>query len=336
MKWLRTLPVALLLAILTAGCPNRLGTQPPTVYPTEYLSTVIALTVAAEEQAASQTTPEPTTAATGTEPAAAVLPSASPTPSMPDATQTLASIPPSALPTIANQTATPTRPSSQVPMFTAMPNIPNAAIQFASPGPLSRIISPLEVVATVHSVPSGSYRIELWAEPLLPGGEPRLLLRKVANFIADPIPWVFLTESLEFELSRVSELAELRILTYELVLLQIGENQINPNGDVLQPLVILEPAPNILIQGGTLIVTGMARPLDSQPLFIELIAASGDVVGYQQVFLTPDPAGSHLPFAVDVHYTVSSPTWVRLIISQSGARIPGVRLLNSLEVLLSP
>ncbi len=346
MKWLRLLPIAVLLAVIAVSCADLLSKPRATQYPEEVVPTIIALTVSAGEQA----TPEPTAAATEFTPEAAAPVTATPTPTPESISVTPEALPevsatPALLPTVdtsplpgggANLTATPT------------PEIPNAAIQMAAPGPLSRIISPLRMVATVRTVPSGSYRIELWAEPLQPGGEPRLLLREVQNFISNPIDWMFLDQELEFELARVSELAELRILTFdqfgrpvgagsvELVLLQLGENQLTPEGDMRQPLVLLEPRANILIQGGTLIVSGLARPLDSQPLLIELVAADGSIAGVRQVFLTPDPAGGYVPFMVDVTYDVESPTWVRLIISQSGARIPGVRILNSLEVLLSP
>jgi hypothetical protein len=352
MKWLRLLPIAVLLAVLAVSCADLLSKPRATPYPEEYVPTIIALTVAAGEGTSPPATPEPTPAAAESDPAAAGLASASPTPPPPPATSTpepqpAVSVTP-ALPETLAFTATPSAGNSQSTTTTPTPEIPNAAIQIAAPGPLSRIVSPLELVATVRTVPSGSYRVELWAEPLLPGGEPRLLLREVHNFISNPIDWMFLDEALEFELSRVSELVELRILTYdqfgrpvaagsvEVVLLQLGENQLTPNGDALQPLVILEPAPNILIQGGTLIVTGLARPLDNQPLLIELVAADGTITGVRQVFLTPDPAGGYVPFIAEVSYAVDSPTWVRLIISQSGARIPGVRILNSLEILLSP
>jgi hypothetical protein len=170
----------------------------------------------------------------------------------------------------------------------------------------------------------------------------------VHNFVANPSPIIYLDETLEFELSRVSELADFRILTFdpygrpvaaasvELILLQVGQNLLNPPGDLLQSLVIFEPRPNILIQGGSLIVSGMARPLDDQPLLFQLVSADGTVLGTRQLFLSPDPAGNHLPFTIDVPYSVTSPTWARLIFSESGRRIPGVRQLTSLEVLLSP
>lgn len=344
MKWLRILLVGLLLAviaILAISCTDLLSKPGATPGPAETGATL------SNGQTAPHThTPEPTPTATETASVAVVLdpsgpaqPSPSHTPPQPTGT------PPPVLPA---PTATPGTSNGPTATFTPTVEIPKAAIQMADPGPLSRIISPLQLTATLRSVPGGSYRIELWAEPLTPEDEPRLLLREVHNFIADPIPWIFLDQPLEFELSRVSELGELRLSTYDrygrqvagasvdLVLLQYGENQLTPGGDALEPLVLLDPAPNILIQGGTLNVAGLARPLDSTPLLVELVAADGTIAGIQQVFISPDPAGLHLHFTAEVSYEVSSPTWVRLIVSQSSARIPGIRILSSLEVLLSP
>jgi hypothetical protein len=351
MKWLRNLSIALLLALLAITLADLLwkGASSPDPQ-SEGLSQPSA--TSAVQPTIPSATPEPTAATPESSPALAATVPVTPTTAPPSITPTRTR-PPNAtatpeLPATLTKAPSPTPWGSPATNATPTPEIPNAAIQFAAPGPLSRIISPLRMVATVRTVPNGSYRIELWAEPLTPGGEPRLLLREVHSFIANPIDWMFLDQMLEFELSRVSELAELRILTYdqftrpvaagsvELVLLNLGENQLTPDGDSLQPLVILEPRPNILIQGGTLIVRGLARPLDSQPLLIELVSANGTIVGFRQVFLTPDPLGRHIPFNVDVEYSVESPTWVRLILSQSGARIPGVRILNSVEVLLSP
>ena len=68
----------------------------------------------------------------------------------------------------------------------------------------------------------------------------------------------------------------------------------------------------------------------------ELVTSDGLVVGYNQVFLTPDPNGAYVPFTIEVPYNVTTGTWVRLQLSESGIRIPGVEHLSSVEVYLSP
>jgi hypothetical protein len=102
-----------------------------------------------------------------------------------------------------------------------------------------------------------------------------------------------------------------------------------------EPIVIREPTKNQLIQGGKVIVSGLAKPTEDFML-VELVTSDGIVVGYRQAFATPAPDGSYVPFAVEVPYQVVAPTWVRLRVSESGTRITGMEHLSSVEVLLSP
>ena len=69
---------------------------------------------------------------------------------------------------------------------------------------------------------------------------------------------------------------------------------------------------------------------------MELVTFDGTVVGYRQLYVTTAADGSYVPYAVEVPYQVTTPTWVRLQISESGVRIPGIEHLSSVEVLLSP
>jgi hypothetical protein len=212
---------------------------------------------------------------------------------------------------------------------------------------MSKVVSPIRAMANLRSVPSGSYHVELWAEPLQPGGEARLLYREVRRLISNPVDWVYIDERVNFELSRVSDFGQLRVGMYDtsdrpvsinsvdLLLLSIGSNEITPKADISEPLVIREPAPNKLIQGGKVIVSGLAKPIEPV-LQIQLVAADGSVAGYSQVFVTPAPDGSYVPYTVEVPYQVASPTWVRLIVSESGTRIEGIEVLSSIVVLLSP
>jgi len=41
-------------------------------------------------------------------------------------------------------------------------------------------------------------------------------------------------------------------------------------------------------------------------------------------------------FAGEIHYTISKPTWVRLVIRVPGARIPGTAYIKTMEILLNP
>ena len=137
---------------------------------------------------------------------------------------------------------------------------------------MSRVVSPLELTGNIHTQASGNYHVELWIEPLLPGGEPRLLYREVQRIISNPINWLYLDQHIQFELTRVSEFGQLRISVYDtfgrafainsvdLILLSMGSSIITPPSPKTAPIVIREPTPNQLIVGGKLIVSGIVNP----------------------------------------------------------------------------
>jgi uncharacterized protein YceK len=337
---MRTISLVLstiIIAILLAGCSSLVSTPVATPYPNEYIPTVIALTV----QAGRQLSSTPTSAVTPP-----ITHAASPTPS-PARSATSAASPSATLVPSETIVSTPTRRPSRTPTITPTPGIPGADIQISSPGPMSRVVSHIQVSAYLRTIPSGSLHIEIWAEPLRTGEDARLLYREVQNFISEPSDWIYLNEDIEFELARVSEFGRLNLSVFDqygrpvsvssvyLLLLSMGETELTPPGDLLEPIDIREPAPNQLIQGGTVIVSGVARPSEEYML-IELVTSDGTVVGYSQLFITPSPDGAHVPFVINVPYQVSEPTWVRLTISERGTRINGIETLASVEVLLSP
>jgi len=341
----------MILLLLGTSCTILAYTPVPTPFPVDYIPTIIALTDQAGQSPVSTPTvvaipedtkpPIPTSTPEGHN--STVGPSPTPLAFNPTATN-------SPIPSATSTTdlsATPTRRSTRTPTITPTPTLPFAAIQIAEPGPMSKVVSPLQIVANVHSMPSGSYHIEIWTEALHPGEEARLLYRQVQNLISNPVDWVFLEEEIEFELSRVSEFGQLRLsvldqydrLTFvnsvDLILLSMGPSEITPRDMRTEPIVIRQPTKNQLIQGGVLIVSGMAKPTQ-EFMLVELVAVDGSVVGYRQAFVTPAPDGSYVPYSVEVPYQVSSATWVYLRISESGTRIPGIEHLSSVEVLLSP
>jgi hypothetical protein len=351
MRRYRLVLSTILLVILGVSCSSLQTTPIPSPFPPDYFPTVIELTIQAGH------TDEPTTTLVSTP---ADFPPVSPTPtsgeisSVLDATPTplefdvtTTSSPAPTLTSTPDLSATPNRRATRTPTITPTPPIPNARVQFVEPGPMSKVISPLHVIANLRSVPSGTYHVELWIEPLHEGEEPRLLYREVQRIISNPVDWVYVDEDLQFELSRVSEFGQLRASVFDtfgrpvsigsvdLLLLSMGVSSITLSAGQSEPIVIHEPTKNQLITGGKVIVSGLAKPTEDFML-VELVAADGSVVGYRQVFVTPAPDGSYVPYAVEVPYQVDAPTWVRLCISESGTRITGMEHLSSVEVLVSP
>jgi hypothetical protein len=151
-----------------------------------------------------------------------------------------------------------------------------------------------------------------------------------------------------FGISAVAEVGRLQISvqdengqvmalsSVDLILLSIGEGDFNPPGDLLETILIQAPQVGETIRGGTVTVSGLARPRTDQPLMIELKAADGTILGTRQVTVTPVPESTYGTFTIEVLYTVSSPTPARLLVWERGDPIPGVAQLSSLEVTLSP
>jgi len=89
-----------------------------------------------------------------------------------------------------------------------------------------------------------------------------------------------------------------------------------------------------MISGGTLVVQGMARPFNSQPLIFELITEQGAVVGHQAESLLPlRPMAGISPLKLEIPYSVTQARGVRLVVHQAGDHIPGVMALNSVAFL---
>ncbi len=342
---------AILLVMLGVSCSSLQTTPIPTSFPPDYIPTVIELT----SQAGHGDGYTPALAATPADfPPASPIPTSGGSTSIPGDNstpqpfdQTVTSSPAPGATSTMEPSVTPNHRATLTPTITRTPPIPNAGVQISEPGPMSKVASPLKLIANLRSVPSGTYHLELWIEPLHAGEEPRLLYRDVRRLISNPVDWVYLDEYLQFELSRVSEFGQLRLSMYDtygrptsinsvdLLLLSMGISDITPSGGRTEPIVIREPTPNQLIQGGKVIVSGLARPMEDF-LLVELVAPDGSVVGYRQVFVTPAPDGSYVPYAVEVPYQVDAPTWVRLRVSESGTRITGMENLSSVEVLVSP
>jgi len=180
------------------------------------------------------------------------------------------------------------------------------------------------------------------------GEDGRLIYRKVFSFTS-PNERVSIAREVGFEVAGAGEVGYLvvetkdeygRVIaraTSEIILLAEGQADSNVANDVLAPIVIQQPSPEVLIQGGVLHVSGLARTAGERPLLVELIAPDGRVVGWRLAGVLPTETGEHHPFEVDIPYRVSEPTWVRLTVSErGGGNLPGALNIASVLILLSP
>ncbi|MBA4380523.1 MAG: hypothetical protein C0393_07615, partial [Anaerolinea sp.] len=325
----RLTPVYLVLVILT-GCSPLWGNSLPTPWPTGYLPTAVALTMAALPTPTLPLLPAPATSTATIEPSA--TPEPSPQPSATASPEGLTATPfplPSLFPT-----------DTPLPDFTPAP-ASAAAIQILTPGPLSKVRSPIKLHGYVVPGYDNLARIELYGE------DGRLLARQLLR-VYTSVKWAYLSVDIPFEVQAAAEVGRLQISTQDqfgrtslltsvrLLLLSAGYEEINPPGNLDERCSLDSPSPGTRVSKGKLTVSGQMRPLNSQPLVIELITATGAVVGSKMIAIQPAPDDSYLPIAAEITYAIPAATWVRLTIRQSDERIAGTIYLFSQEIYLTP
>jgi hypothetical protein len=325
LKRVATLVGAGLFLLSTVACSMLAPTVPVVEQPDDYLPTAIALTIQAvitdlpptpspitpepPPQQALQETPEPTIEAEQFSP-------------------------------LTNSQQEIDQPPAEVSLPPPTPSTISAAIQILAPGPASKVTSPIRLNAFLAPGDKGTVRIELLGE------DGRLLVRQLLSY--NPLSRIQVVTELDFEISAAGELGRLKITTeddqgrmvavasVDLLLISIGQSDITPSADALDRIIIQEPGPKTLVQGGELRVSGFIRPSGERSTWVELITADNRIVGYRQVSIPEPQETGHTPFSVDIPYSVSETTWVRLTVSQRDGRIPGIINLSSHEVLLSP
>jgi len=299
----------------------------PILIPTEQVPTVIAMSV---EAIISEVTKENQKNITKTP-----KPSLSPTW---ETTSTLTLTPVIEVPGTETATLQPSATATPLPPL----EIPYANIQFLSPGAFSKIISPVQLHAYLIPSDLGRATLELFGE------DGRLIYRQLFVFSSPSGVQANLRTDIDFEISAVAETASLVIRTDDLygrvkavasiplILLSLGDSDINPTGDHLAPIVIQEPAAKVLVQGGKLLVSGLVRTDSDQPLLVELVTTGGKVIGSRLAGIVPGESGDYRLFASEVAYSVDAPTWVRVTVSERNNGNPEPLQLTSVEVLLSP
>lgn len=340
------LALALVLVWMT-GCvlPGRENQVQPTLVPT------LALVIPPSPTATLSPTPAPDTPTPP--PSDTPLPTASATititPWVPDTAT------PGPSPTITRTptfTRTPTRTRiptrtrtiTPTPTITLTPTPPAPVMNIVRPGLLSRVISPIQMELNVNVGHNGKLVIELVGE------DGRLIASEVKNFGMDQAGRrIWLVPDLPFEIDAAAETARLQVTTQDefgrvegigsvdVVLLAVGRNEINPPKFVEEPYLIRRPRAEAEVEGGTLRIEGLARPVNDSPLFIDLLTEDNQVISTNQIEVAPPEWPlSHTPFTLEIPYRVDGPTSVRVVVYQSGSRIPGIVALTSRLVTLLP
>jgi hypothetical protein len=305
--------IILLLASLlgfVAGCAAPTSNPIPTPYPPEYLPTVIALTsegaIHAETETAVALTPHEVPTLT-LEPSETPIPTLSPTP----------------LPT---STAT------------AIPEHRRAGIQILAPGPMSRVVSPIQLKIDVISGDSSTVQIDLY-------GEDGRLMSQILRRIIPNQSGTYSLIKIPFEIPGVGEVGRVTISTTDkagrivamnsvhVLMLSSGTNQITPAVNPREMIGVFSPRLTEPIFGGVLTVRGDVWPINLQPVIFELLGSDGRSLGMSIV--TVDGIKPRL-YETTISYRVAEPTMAILSVRQDDDRISGMYYVYSQEIYLNP
>lgn len=242
------------------------------------------------------------------------------------------------------RTATPTRTPTSTSTITFTPTPPLAYLRIQRPGLLSKVVSPFRMEAMIAPGDDGWVRIDLFGE------DGRVITTQQLDYRHSIGRRFWISPMVQFSITAAVETGRLVVSTndlfgrtislasVDLILLAVGDNEITPPANVLEPYLVRSPRPDQVVQGGTVTVIGLARPVNDRPLILELIDENRAVVGAAQIQVPP-PSGdlSHTPFQAEIPYSVFGTTPVRLALWQESAgRIPGVVALSSMTIVLEP
>lgn len=237
-----------------------------------------------------------------------------------------------------SRTATPTATITN----TATP--PFAYVRLQRPGELSKVVSPFRMEAVVSPGEDGYIHVDLFGE------DGRTITHQDLDFRNNIGRRFLIGPDIFFSIAGVAETSRLNLYvvdqfgrtkglaSVQLILLQLGSNELNPPLSLQEPYLIRQPKENNTISGGLLTLQGLARPVNDNLLKFELIDEQNKIIASAEQYVA-QPGGdlSHTPFTVNIPYSVSTTTPVRLIIRQeSNTRIPGTIALTSLLLVLTP
>jgi hypothetical protein len=300
----RLLTLASFFGLLT-GCGFPASTPLPTSIPPEHVPTVIALTADAANLAATETllASLPTLAPTHTPaPTLTITPGPSPTP-------------------------------------TSIPGHDLAEIEIGSPGPFSKVVSPITLKMDITTGKSEIVQVDLVGE------DGRLITRLLKKNVPTSNNGILQTIKINFEIPGAAEVARLTVSTFDefdriqalnsvrLLLLSTGENEITTPGNPSEPIRIFSPTKKDVASKGVLRIRGDVWPFSTKPLILELITPDGKSLGLRIVDI--EQAAPQL-FETTIPYKISEPVIARLTIYQEDDRIPGVFYVYTQEVQLNP
>lgn len=280
----------------------------------------------------SQASPSPVVSST---PAGAVPPSETPAPLAPTAAATDT---PSPIPVTVNPTLL-VFPTVGATATLGGPG--DALLRIAAPGPMSKVVSPIDFVVYIAPDYTGSTRIQLLGE------DGRELFSKVFRTFSNIGYTTRVEENINFEIHDAAEVGRLQISTVDefgrmqafnsvrLLLLSVGDNLLTQAYPPQERVLLRTPKRGDEVAGGVLNIAGEVQPVNDSPVVLELYDNVGNLMGSRILTLAPAD-GTFQAFSTNIPYQTGQKVPARLMIHQADDRINGLAYLYSVKLLIDP
>lgn len=216
------------------------------------------------------------------------------------------------------------------------------AILILSPGPGSRLISPIRVSGMADPTFEQALAVRLVLDD---GSELNVIPAQIAAELGERGPFeaevpftvgeerqafiqVFATSARD---GGITHLAAVGVS-----LAPDGPENIIPVGPHPERIVILEPAQGADISGGVVHVEGFGLASFEQNLVIEVYDEMGNLVGGQPVTVQSPEMGQPGPFSADVPYNIQTAGAGRVVVQDPSPAFDGDVHVSSVEVRLEP
>ncbi|MEE4194094.1 MAG: hypothetical protein V2J07_02740 [Anaerolineae bacterium] len=338
-----SLPFALPLPLAMQATATIPPEPSATLSPTASITTTKAPTLTATESPPTGTpTITPTATITST---ATAFPTSTHTPTLEGTQITLT--PTRTLPWYYRRTP-PTPIPSLTPTFTKTPTITltptprDHELRIDSPGPMSKVVSPLLYDAYIAPGADGQAHVRLIGE------DGRVITTD--TIYGDYGRHFRVQRYLDFSIPGAGELARLEIhvvdrygrttalSSVDVVLLQLGSDVTNPAIYWLDPFIVWHPQKDSTVTGGVAWIDGLAYPITEGPVILEMIARDGSVIARKEIILPEVKEDrTHARFDVGMPYEVDEATPVLLVMYQeSDNRLDGIVYLSSVPITIAP
>lgn len=195
---------------------------------------------------------------------------------------------------------------------------PAAQLRFQKPGEMSRLTSPILVIADVLPGYKGMVNLQLFGE------NGRLISDQLLQLQEIESGWVSLASEVKFDSQSAGESGLVVLTTRDyygrrmaqvgvpVLLLQIGESEYEFPQFAKQPVVLDLPVAGGFARKGSLHIGGMIHLYNDNPIIVELVTQGGGITASKAVTVVGNESAEFVPFSLDVPYKVSTRTPVRL------------------------